>query len=166
MKHTLQKCCTMFDRWYLPSRKLEETGLSDRNRMEEFLEKENDTEVCFPNIFRNSFFLPNLVPWLLMTFIYPISYNFENKNRKTDVLYILMICSSYVMLHAGTKLECQPHLFGNPPHTLISFFIQVDYVSSSHPFVAVHFILECGAKLEAEAITISTAARCPFLGPE
>merc|ERR1719460_1924073 len=34
----------------------------------------------------------------------------------------------------------------------------VDYVSSSHPFVAVHFILECGAKLEAEAITISTAA--------
>jgi len=35
---------------------------------------------------------------------------------------------------------------------------QVDYVSSSHPFVAVHFILECGAKLEAEAITISTAA--------
>ena len=37
--------------------------------------------------------------------------------------------------------------------------IQVDYLSSSHPFVAVHFIMECGAKLEAESITISTAAR-------
>jgi len=35
---------------------------------------------------------------------------------------------------------------------------QVDYLSSSHPFVALHFILECGAKLEAESITISTAA--------
>ena len=70
------------------------------------------------------------------------------------------------MLHAGTKLEHQPHLFGKPPHNLNSFFIQVDYVSSSHPFVAVHFILECGAKLEAEAITISTAARCPFIRPE
>ena len=41
--------------------------------------------------------------------------------------------------------------------------IQVDYLSSSHPFVAVHFILECGAKLEAESITISTAAR--WVGP-
>ena len=66
----------------------------------------------------------------------------------------------------AAKLERQLHLFGNPPHSVISIFIQVDYVSSSHPFVAVHFILECGAKLEAEAITISTAARCPFLGPE
>ena len=51
-------------------------------------------------------------------------------------------------------------------HILEFQSIQVDYVSSSHPFVAVHFILECGAKLEAEAITISTAARCHFLGPE
>ena len=41
--------------------------------------------------------------------------------------------------------------------------LQVDYLSSSHPFVAVHFILECGAKLEAESITISTAAR--WVGP-
>lgn len=35
---------------------------------------------------------------------------------------------------------------------------QVDYISSSHPFVVVHFILECGAKLEAESLTICTAA--------
>ena len=64
------------------------------------------------------------------------------------------------MLHAGNRV-------GAPTSkTNFILFFQVDYVSSSHPFVAVHFILECGAKLEAEAITISTAARCPFLRPE
>ena len=36
---------------------------------------------------------------------------------------------------------------------------QVDYLSSSHPYVTVHFIMECGAKLEARALTISTVAR-------
>ena len=36
---------------------------------------------------------------------------------------------------------------------------QVDYLSSSHPYVTVHFIMECGAKLEARALSISTAAR-------
>lgn len=44
----------------------------------------------------------------------------------------------------------------DPPDDIFSR--QVDYLSSSHPYVAVHFIMECGAKLEARALTISTAA--------
>jgi len=35
---------------------------------------------------------------------------------------------------------------------------QVDYLATSQPFAVVHFLLECGAKLEAEATTIATAA--------
>ena len=36
--------------------------------------------------------------------------------------------------------------------------VQVDYLSSDKQFVVAHFILECGLKLEANGITICTAA--------
>ena len=35
---------------------------------------------------------------------------------------------------------------------------QVDYLRSDKPFVVIHFIQECGRKLEAESLTICTAA--------
>lgn len=35
---------------------------------------------------------------------------------------------------------------------------QVDYLRSDKPFVVIHFIQECGRKLEANSITICTAA--------
>merc|ERR1719481_792470 len=35
---------------------------------------------------------------------------------------------------------------------------QVDYLQSDKPFVVIHFILECGKKLEANSVTICTAA--------
>ena len=36
--------------------------------------------------------------------------------------------------------------------------ISIDYLSSDKPYVVVHFIMECGRKLEANSVTICTAA--------
>ena len=36
--------------------------------------------------------------------------------------------------------------------------VNIDYMRSDKPFVVIHFILECGKKLEANSLTICTAA--------
>ena len=63
----------------------------------------------------------------------------------------------------------QPQLNSHTGHTIrinlpdlrqeVSYnTVQVDYLSSDKLFVVAHFILECGLKLEANSITICTAA--------